>query len=260
MNGTGLAVALGVAVVVGVIFGLYPQLDLDISTLFYDPNTHAWKADGVPWVAHARDAARWLIALIAAPAGFAAVGKLMLPRARMLIGGRAALFLLVSLALGPGVIANTILKDHWGRYRPYYLTEFGGTDQPFTAWWNPRGPCVGNCSFIAGEPSGAFWTLAPAALAPPQWRALAYGAALAFGAAIGLLRMAGGAHFFTDVAFAGVFMFLLAWTLHGLIYRWRPTRLTDKAVERVLAWPGEALLAVFTALARRIRGRAGPRL
>ena len=29
-------------------------------------------------------------------------------------------------------------------------------------------------------------------------------------------------------------MFLLVWTFHGLIYRWRPTRLTDETVERPL--------------------------
>ena len=101
----------------------------------------------------------------------------------MLIPGRAALFLLTTLALGPGILANTILKDHWARSRPT-SRQLGGTDH-FTAWWDPRGDCPNNCSFIAGEPSGAFWTLAPAALMPPQWRALAYGAAIAFGAGIG---------------------------------------------------------------------------
>jgi lipid A 4'-phosphatase len=260
MNGTGLAIALGVAAVVGVAFGIDPQLDLDISALFFDPNAHAWMAGGDPWAEHARQAARWLIALIAAPAVFAVLGKLLWPRVRMLIGGRAALLLLISLALGPGILANTILKDHWGRYRPSYLTQFGGTDRAFTAWWDPRGECRGNCSFIAGEPSGAFWTLAPAAFAPPQWRALAYGAALAFGAAVGVLRIAGGGHFITDVVFAGVFMFLLIWTLHGLIYRWRPTRLTDQAVELPLARAGEALRAAFARLARRPGGRADKQL
>jgi membrane-associated phospholipid phosphatase len=50
---------------------------------------------------------------------------------------------------------------------------------------------------------------APAALTPPQWRPLAYAAALLFGVAMGALRMAGGAHFFTDGVFAGVLMFLV---------------------------------------------------
>jgi hypothetical protein len=46
--------------------------------------------------------------------------------------------------------------------------------------------------------------------------------------------MAAGAHFFSDVVFAGVFTFLLIWLTHGWLYRWPRTRITDEAVERVL--------------------------
>ena len=51
---------------------------------------------------------------------------------------------------------------------------------------------------------------------------------------IGTLRIASGAHFFTDVVFAGVLIFLVVWTFHGLIYRWKATRLSDATVERQL--------------------------
>ena len=40
---------------------------------------------------------------------------------------RAAWFLVVTLALGPGVVTNLILKDHWHRPRPIDVTEFGGS-------------------------------------------------------------------------------------------------------------------------------------
>jgi membrane-associated phospholipid phosphatase len=69
---------------------------------------------------------------------------------------------------------------------------------------------------------------------PPQWRALGYGSALAFGAAVGVLRMAAGAHFFSDVVFAGVFTFLVIWLVHGSLYRWPRTRITDEAVEKTV--------------------------
>jgi membrane-associated PAP2 superfamily phosphatase len=233
MNRTGLAAALAVALLVGVVFAIYPQLDLKITALFFDPATRTFKAGGPPWVGYARDAARLFIALLVTPACFAFLGKLIVPRRRMLIPARSALFLIATLALGPGIVANTILKDHWGRWRPIDVTEFGGAER-FTPWWDPTGLGQENASFIAGEPSGAFWTLAPAALAPPQWRVLAYAGALVFGGAIGALRVAAGGHFFTDVVFAGVFMFLVVWTMHGLIYRWRPTRLTDAVIERAL--------------------------
>jgi lipid A 4'-phosphatase len=250
MNRTGLMIALAIAVLLGGVFAVYPQLDLDLAALFYNPATHAFLTWPWGWVDYARDAASLLIALLVAPAFLAVVGKLVMPRRPMLIAGRAALFLIGSLALGPGVLTNGVLKEHSARMRPADVTQLGGTER-FTPWWDPRGPCPSNCSFIAGEPSGAFWTLAPAALTPPQWRPLAYGAALSFGAAMAVLRMAGGAHFFTDVVFAGVLTFLVVWTLHGVIYRWRRTRLTDAAVEGLLEKAGKAIREALAALAGR---------
>lgn len=256
MNRTGLAIALVIAVVVGVVFGVYPRFDLRISAFFFDPHSHLFKLNDQPWVLRSRDAARWLIALIVAPAVLALIAKLAMPERRALIGGRAALLMVVTLALGPGVLANLVLKDHWGRARPLDVTEFGGA-YPFIPWWDARGDCRDNCSFIAGEPSGAFWTLAPAALTPPQWRLLAYGGALAFGATVGLMRIAGGGHFFTDVVFAGIFVFLLIWLTHGLLFRWSTTRTTDEAIERPLIWAGEALRGAVAVLARRFGGHTG---
>jgi lipid A 4'-phosphatase len=253
MNRAGLVIALAIAALVGGVFAAYPQLDLKIASLFYDPATQTFAASG-DWVPYVRDAATVLITLLVAPAFLALLGKLVMPRRRILIPGRAALLLSITLALGPFILANVVLKNHWARMRPTDIVQFGGTDR-FTAWWDPSGPCPDNCSFIGGEASSAFWTLAPAALTPPQWRPLAYGAALAFGTAIGVLRMAGGAHFFTDIVFAGVLMFLVVWTFHGLIYRWRPTRLTDAGVERWLERAGRALRGVPAAQARRITGR-----
>jgi lipid A 4'-phosphatase len=48
---------------------------------------------------------------------------------------------------------------------------------------------------VSGEASAAFWAIAPAALAPPGWRALAYTAAIAFGVIISTSRMIMGGHF-----------------------------------------------------------------
>jgi membrane-associated PAP2 superfamily phosphatase len=221
MNRTGLSIALAVGVVTGLAFGLYPQLDLILVAPFYDPTT-GWAVSGMSWLL-VRNTASWIIALIAAPAGLALLGKLVLPQRPPLIPTRAAALMLLTLALGPGVLANVILKDNWGRPRPIEVVEFRGP-LTFVPWWDPRGLCPKNCSFVAGEPSGAFWTLAPAALAPPHWRVLAYGAALTFGAAVGLIRVAGGGHFVSDVLFSGVFMFFLIWVMHGLLFRWRTAR------------------------------------
>jgi lipid A 4'-phosphatase len=238
MNRIGLLITLGLAAVVGLLFGVYPKLDLDLAQPFFDrsvPATLGFWGSYNPVLNGLRDLSRLVVTLLAAPAVLAIVMKLVRPRRPMLIPGRAAILMVATLALAPGVVTNVILKSHWGRPRPIDVTAFGG-DQQFVPWWDPRGTCPENCSFVAGEPSGAFWTLAPAALVPPAWRAPAYGAALVFGAAVGLLRMAGGGHFFTDVAFSGIFTFLAIWLVHGALFRWRATCISDRAVERALEW------------------------
>ena len=256
MNRTGLLVALAVAVVVGLVFAIDPRLDLAVSALFFDPATKSFGGGYLPSMTRAREAAEWLITALAAFAFVSLAGKLLWPRQRAPLRGRAAVFLLLSLALGPGILANAVLKDHWGRVRPIDVTEFGGTGR-FTPWWDPRGACRANCSFIGGEPSGAFWTLAPAALAPPSWRPLAYAAALTFGASVGLLRMAFGAHFLSDVVFSGVLTFLIIWVAYGLIYRWRRTKLSDEAwerwIEHVALAPRRFFGSLFSGRARRER-------
>lgn len=249
MNRTGLKIALAIGLAVGLVCAVDPQLDLDLSALSFNSKIQMFDVNAQMWVQHARNAARLIITLLVLPAFLAVLGKIILPQRRLLIEGRAALFLIATLAVGPGLVTNLILKDHWGRARPIDVQQFGGTEH-FTAWWDPNGDCPTNCSFIAGEPSGAFWTLAPAALAPPELRALAYGAALVFGMSVGALRIAAGAHFFSDVAFAGVFMFIVVWVGHGVIYRWPATRLDEIQIQDFLTRAGESLRATLADLSR----------
>jgi lipid A 4'-phosphatase len=248
MNRTGLIIALVIAVMSGLLFGLFPQLDLAVARHFHgyidaNQNVFAWRL--YPPLMQARNVGLWIGTVLVAPAVAALLVKLVLPRRKMFISGRAVVFLIATLALAPGLMVNVLLKDHWGRPRPIDVVQFGGT-QHFTAWWDPRGECPANCAFVSGDVAGAFWTIAPAALAPPQWRALAYGAALALGTGMAAIRVMAGAHFVSDAVFAGVFTFLIIWLVHGLIYRWPRTRLSDEAVEQAierLATPGHDFIA-----------------
>jgi lipid A 4'-phosphatase len=239
MDRTGLLIALAIAAVMGAALGFFPELDLTISRLFVEPgNGFALQSHGL-WNL-VRDGIMVVVgAMVGIPVG-AVVAHLIRPRARLAVPGRAVVFLLATVLLAPLLTVNVILKDNWGRPRPRDVAAFGGPER-FVAWWDVRGTCHSNCSFVAGEASGAFWTIAPAALAPPPWRPLAYAATIAFGALAGTLRMAFGGHFFSDVVFAGVITFLTIWLVHGVIYRWRGGLLTDEAIERALTrvayWP-----------------------
>ena len=147
MNRTGLLIALAIAAVVGIVFAVWPGLDLALSGIFYDAAGRRWRA--LDWPSGiVRDLASWLIAVIAAPAFIALALKLVLPRRPLLLPGRAVVLMISTLALGPGIVVNVILKDNSGRPRPMYVTEFGGREK-FLPWWDPRGDCNKNCSFAA---------------------------------------------------------------------------------------------------------------
>jgi len=234
MNRTGLFIALAIWLVIALVFGIFPELDLKLAALFYDSETASFPLRE-NWLARvARDGATSIAWAFVAPAIIAVIAKLIRPERRLLVPGRAAVFLIVTMILSAGVLTNFSFKAFWGRPRPVAVTEFGGTNH-FVAWWNPRGDCPRNCSFFSGEGATAFWTLAPAALAPPQWRLPAYGAAIVFGSVTSLMRMAFGGHFFTDVAFAALASFIAIWLFHGVIYRWQCSAFSDEAVERWLS-------------------------
>jgi membrane-associated PAP2 superfamily phosphatase len=233
MNRTGLFLALALALVVGLLFGFYPELDLKLAGLFYDETSRSFPLKLKPGAELARDGAMWIAWGLALPAIVALVVKLVRPDRPLLISGRAVVFLLLTLVLSAGVLTNLTFKSYWGRPRPVAVTQFNG-DLAFMPWWDPRGGCARNCSFFSGEGATAFWTYAPAALTPPAWRPFAYVAATLFGVTTSALRMAFGGHFFTDVAAAGLVTFLVIWLAHGYIYRWPTTRLTDEGVDAAL--------------------------
>src|SRR2546423_5702491 len=240
MNRTGLFIALALSSVIALLFGIYPELDLKLAALFYDATSKSFPLKLNTLAAIARDGAVWIAGARAAPAIVALLATLVRPVRPLLVSGLAMVFLLVTLILSAGVLTNLTFKSYWGRPRPVVVTQFNGPDQ-FVAWWDPRGSCGRNCSFFSGEGATAFWTYAPAALAPPAWRPLAYTAATLFGVTTSVLRMAFGGHFFTDVAAAGLVTFIVVWLAYAFIYRWPSTRLSDQGIEAALmrlGWPG----------------------
>jgi lipid A 4'-phosphatase len=240
VNRTGLYIALILALLFGLLFGLYPELDLKVASYFYDATAKLFPLRTVWWAMILRDVAMWIAWGLVAPAIIALIVKLFRPVKPLMMSGRAMVFLLVTMLLSGIVLSNIIFKGYWGRPRPVTVTQFEGK-LDFKPWWDPSGKCPRNCSFFSGEGATAFWTYAPAALAPPQWRPLAYVGATAFGITTGGLRMAFGGHFLTDVVFSGIAAFLTVWFAFAFIYRWPSTKLTDEGIDAGLtrfAWPG----------------------
>jgi hypothetical protein len=57
--------------------------------------------------------------------------------------------------------------------------------------------------------------------------------------------------------FAGIFMYLVVWVMHGFIFRWRTSRMRNDALEHVLARVGVAMRKGLAAFRRRIGWRIG---
>lgn len=105
---------------------------------------------------------------------------------------------ILALVVGPGLIVNGILKQVWGRPRPWMTEQFGGW-MPFVAAGTIEGMCAANCSFVSGEGAAGGWLICLVVLFPPRQRTAAFIALLAVGGTMALLRVAFGAHYLSDV-------------------------------------------------------------
>jgi membrane-associated PAP2 superfamily phosphatase len=182
---------------VSIFFIVFPQVDLWFSGLFHEPGARFPLAND-PLLDGLRSFGKIIVPAVGVAAVAALLLKLALPRNKIPLSANSALFLLWSLALGPGLIVNAILKANWGRPRPTWVIPFGG-NLPFVDAWDISGYCTRNCSFVSGEGSGAMWLVALALIAPPAWRrpTAIVTAAIAF--AVSLNRVVSGGHFLSDV-------------------------------------------------------------
>ncbi len=205
---------IGIAALATVISLIGPNIDLALAGLGFDPVTRRFHGHN-PYFAMLRD--HGMVAVITCGICIALVFTKYLPWWRLpSLRARTATFLTLSLLLGPGLLVNGILKQHWGRPRPFAVTEFGGPLN-FVNWWNPGGACMHNCSFVSGEAATAAWMFGPAMLVPAPWRGIALAAAALFTAVMSGLRMAVGAHFFTDAVFGALSTALILLAMRALI-------------------------------------------
>lgn len=211
----GLLLCCVLAVIVGAVFAFWPGIDLEVARAFY---LGGGRFAGETSAGNLARRAGYLIPfglLVGAAALWFTNRTWRWPRRAP--GGRTLLFLALSLALAPGVMANVVFKDNWRRPRPVQVAEFGGPME-FRPWYKTDGACKRNCSFVAGEGSSAFWTLAPAIAAPAAVQPYAIAAAVVFGAAVSGLRIAFGGHFLSDTLFAGLFTALIVLGLHRIMF------------------------------------------
>ncbi|MBN8827193.1 MAG: phosphatase PAP2 family protein [Sphingobacteriia bacterium] len=117
-----------------------------------------------------------------------------------------ALYLTICMALGPGLIVNTALKENMGRPRPNQIITFGG-EKNFMPAWHYSNECKNNCSFVSGHASMGFYFTALSFISP-SLRVSGMVIGILLGIIFGIGRIAQGGHFVSDVFFSGLVVIL----------------------------------------------------
>jgi membrane-associated PAP2 superfamily phosphatase len=163
--------------------------------------------------------------------------KIAVPWRQTLVPPSDILFILSTLAVGPGLIVNLILKDHWGRPRPWRVDVFGG-DQPFVGVWRITHECRSNCSFVSGEASSAIWMITLVVLLPERWRPLGLRLILGLAVLLSLNRIAMGGHFLSDTMLSWAITLTVLAAAWRLLYVAPPAFLAASRLERGLTFVG----------------------
>lgn len=209
-------VLVAIALFVTLLFAFSP-LDIAAARVFFRPEAvdHWPLAKQPPW-SMLYGAAPWITASLVI-AGLATLGAGFVYRRGM--WRRHGVFLLLTVVLGPGLLVNTVFKDHWDRPRPREIVEFAGPLQYVPAPL-PGGesgasfPC-GHCS--VGFLYGAGWWVWRRHRPRWAWSSLALG--LLMGFALGIGRMAAGGHFLSDVLWSGLLALGVCHVLYWYVLR-----------------------------------------
>jgi membrane-associated PAP2 superfamily phosphatase len=208
------------AVLVTPVFWL-TDLDMTVARWFFHPT------ETDPW--HLAQKPLWQLVNIGTPVlaialGLGAITCILMATARLSWrpAARPAVFLLLTLVVGPGLLINGVFKEDWGRPRPRHVQLFGG-EQNFLPPLKPNfgGP---GTSFASGHASVGFSLATLWLLVPATRRRLSltiFGTGIGVGILIGIGRFTDGAHFLSDVIWSGLLTYATALlVLQALDSRW----------------------------------------
>ena len=167
-----------------------------------------------PWHQFYQYAGVGTLAMVAAAVGVLAASYASPRVRRMRI---YAVYILLVLGLGPGLLVNGVLKENWGRPRPRETLEFGGWREARSILQPKAGqghsfPC-GHCS-ITFSVSALYFVFRRRR---PALAGAALLSALALGTMMSIARMAAGAHYPSDTLVSAILVFLVALVLYHFV-------------------------------------------
>ena len=134
---------------------------------------------------------------------------------RILRYRKIAIFLVLVLVIGPGIITHSVFKENWGRPRPRQIVNFGGTKDFLPVW--VKGTPGNGKSFPSGHAAIGYYVLTPFFILR---RVNKKGAVIflligvGYGSLMGIGRMIQGAHFASDVLWSAGFTYLTGLSLY----------------------------------------------
>lgn len=213
MSYRSLFFTLGFGLVCAAIFLIYPAIDLRVSQEFFNGvNFTLGTSNSAETI---REAISLALGVWIAVLALQLSVKLIRPQWRSWIRTKSAIFILLCFLFAPALMVNLVFKDHWGRPRPSDIYTFNG-DKVFQPAWIYSNECDSNCSFVSGEASEGFIFFALIPLV--RRKKLAASFAIITGALIGLLRIAQGGHFLSDIIFSGVVCYVTIWCVYWVLY------------------------------------------
>ena len=193
----------------------FTDIDLRLAAQFYTASQGWYLARTAPW--------SWLYDYGEYPAIALSVSAFL-----VLVGSfwkpvwasyrRPCLFLVLAVALGPGLLVNGVFKPAWGRPRPRQIEHFDGS-ATYRAWWQPGGPGQG-ASFPSGHAAMGFVLIAGVMLVPCRrsgLRRVLFIAVLGYSSLLGATRIVQGGHFLSDVLGSGGIVFLVIYGLRVVL-------------------------------------------
>ena len=203
----------GIATAATILFSV-TGLDIGAARLFYHPGgADPWPIASEPvWLLFYRSTP-WITGSLGAIGGALIVAGWARGKSGQL--RMSGMFVVLSVIIGPGLIINAGLKDHWGRPRPRDIATFGGSMDYAPPLLPVRAhgksfPC-GHCS--VGYLYAIGWWIWRRK--HPLWAAASLGAGVTIGTLLGFGRMAAGGHFLSDIVWSGV---IALGTAHVLYY------------------------------------------
>jgi len=195
------------------IFILFPQIDLYVSSLFFDGTKFPFKRTWFEQLFF--HSVRPMIITFSVISVAIFVYNFFMKKNILNINAKVLLYLILTLSIAPGLIVNATLKDNWGRARPNEVINFGGTKE-FTPAFIPTNQ--GGYSFSSGHAAAAFSLMGFVVLASKRrkmWMAIV----LSYASAMSLVRIAAGGHFLSDTVTSFFIVYISTSILYMLIFK-----------------------------------------